>query len=284
MGVKIIAGSTADTFKNIKERLITVPLMVSFGKEEFIDGVTITHEEFYKKLIDSEESPVTSQPSPQAFRNEYEKIIDNGDTAVVITVSSKLSGTYQSAIIGAEGLSEGKIFVVDSKSASIGEGVLCELALRLVDEGKTAEEIVEILEKEREKLIVVALLDTLEYLLRGGRISKTSAMIGKLLSIKVVIAVKNGEIVPLGKARGIKKANNLLSCEIQKSGGVDFRKPLLVGYTGLDDENVKRYISDAKEMWEGEIEEPDYVRLGSVIGTHAGPGALGVAYFSKDKN
>ncbi len=277
MGVKIIAGSTADTFKNIKERLITVPLMVSFGKEEFIDGVTITHEEFYKKLIDSEESPVTSQPSPQAFRNEYEKIIDNGDTAVVITVSSKLSGTYQSAIIGAEGLSEGKIFVVDSKSASIGEGVLCELALRLVDEGKTAEEIVEILEKEREKLIVVALLDTLEYLL-------TSAMIGKLLSIKVVIAVKNGEIIPLGKARGIKKANNLLSCEIQKSGGVDFEKPLLVGYTGLDDENVKRYISDAKEMWEDEIEELDYVRLGSVIGTHAGPGALGVAYFSKDKN
>lgn len=161
---------------------------------------------------------------------------------------------------------------------------MCELALRLVDEGKTAEEIVEILEQEREKVVVVALLDTLDYLLRGGRISKASAIFGRLLSIKVVVAVRYGEIVSLGKARGIKKGNNLLSSEIEKSGGVDFQKPVLVGYTGLDDENVKRYIHDARAMWENEIEAPSCVCLGSVIGTHAGPGALGVAYFCKNES
>lgn len=280
MAVKIIVGSTADVPKKVKERLIVVPLSVHFGDEEFMDGVTITHDEFYAKLENSLMSPTTSQPSPMAFREKYEEVVKNGDSAVVITISSKLSGTYQSAVMGAKGL-EDKIFVIDSKTASIGEGILCELALKLADEGTSAEKIAEILEQKRESVVVIALLDTLEYLLRGGRISKTSATIGKILSIKVVLTIKDGEIIPLGKARGIKNGNNLLTQEIEKAGGVDFNMPLLTGYTGTEDETIKKYILDAKNIWENNMEKPDYVCLGSVIGTHAGPGALGVAFFKR---
>ena len=128
MAVKIIVGSTADVPKKVKERLIVVPLSVHFGDEEFMDGVTITHDEFYTKLENSLISPTTSQPSPMAFREKYEEVVKNGDSAVVITISSEFSGTYQSAVMGAKGL-EDKVFVIDSKTASIGEGILVELLL-----------------------------------------------------------------------------------------------------------------------------------------------------------
>lgn len=280
MGVRIIAGSTSDLPARIKDRVIVVPLTVSFGNQEYIDGVTIKNDDFYRMLEKSEISPVTSQPSPAAFRERYEEVIKAGDTAVVLTVSSKLSGTYQSAMLGRDGM-EDKIFVVDTKTATIAEAVLCEYALRLADEGKSAEEIVAILEKERDNVTIVALLDTLEYLVRGGRISKTAGMFGKLLSVKAVLTAKDGVIVPLGKARGIKNGKNFLAMQIEKVGGIDFDKPYVIGYSGTDDSVIKEYIEETRNIWEGHIEKPDYVCLGSVIGTHAGPGALAVAFFNR---
>ena len=145
--------------------------------------------------------------------------------------------------------------------------------------GKTAKEIAEILEEEKKKIIIVALVDTLEYLKKGGRVSKTVAFAGGLLNIKPVLSVTQGEINMLGKARGSKMGNNLLIEEISKAGGIDFSKPVLLGYSGISDALLLKYIEDSRHIWEGNLNEVRYTSVGSVIGTHAGPGAVVVAFF-----
>lgn len=279
MSVRLIVDSTVDVTAEVKSRLHVVPLTVHFGEEEFIDGVTINHTEFYERLIESGVLPSTSQATPSAFARAYREVTENGDSAVVITLSSKLSGTYQSAVIAAE--DHDNIYVVDSQSAAIGAGILAELALRLIDSGLSAVEVAAQLEKERENVRIIALLDTLEYLKRGGRISKTVAFAGGLLSIKPVICLENGEIQMLGKARGSKQGNNLLVAEIEKAGGVDFSKPVLLGYTGLSDLLLQKYIEDSEALWKHGAEELHIAQIGSVIGTHAGPGAIAAAFFKK---
>lgn len=277
--VNIIVDSTADITEDVKERLTVVPLTLRFGDEEYIEGVTIQKKEFYQKLIESDVLPKTSQASPADFEDVFEKIVAAGESAVVITLSSKLSGTWQSAMIAAREY-EDSVYVVDSRNVAIGAAILAKLALRLVDEGMGAREIAERLEKEREKICLIAMLDTLEYLKKGGRISAAAAFAGGVLSIKPVVCIRDGEIVVLGKARGSKQGNNLLVSEIRKTGGIDFTKPILLGYTGLDDTLLQKYIEDSKALWEEGISSLETTMIGSVIGTHAGPGAVAVAFFS----
>lgn len=277
--VNIIVDSTADITEDVKERLTVVPLTLRFGDEEYIEGVTIQKKEFYQKLIESDVLPKTSQAVPADFSDIFEKIAAAGESAVVITLSSKLSGTWQSAMITAREHEE-SIYVVDSRNVAIGTAILAKLALRLVDEGMGAREIAERLEKEREKICLIAMLDTLEYLKKGGRISAAAAFAGGVLSIKPVVCIRDGEIVILGKARGSKQGNNLLVSEIRKTGGIDFTKPILLGYTGLDDTLLQKYIEDSKALWEEGISSLETTMIGSVIGTHAGPGAVAVAFFS----
>lgn len=277
--VNIIVDSTADITEDVKERLTVVPLTLRFGDEEYIEGVTIQKKEFYQKLIESDVLPKTSQASPADFEDVFEKIVAAGESAVVITLSSKLSGTWQSAMIAAREY-EDSVYVVDSRSVAIGTAILAKLALRLADEGMEAREIAERLEKEREKICLIAMLDTLEYLKKGGRISAAAAFAGGVLSIKPVVCIRDGEIVILGKARGSKQGNNLLVSEIRKTGGIDFTKPILLGYTGLDDTLLQKYIEDSKALWEEGISSLETTMIGSVIGTHAGPGAVAVTFFS----
>jgi len=277
MSVRIIIDSTSDVTPEVRSRLDVVPLTIRFGTQEYVDGITITHKQFYEKLIESDELPTTSQAAPDAFASVFEGVSSAGDSAVVITVASKLSGTYQSAMIAAQDYPD--IYVVDSKTVAIGGGILAELALRLADEGMSAKEIASRLEQERENVRLVALLDTLEYLKRGGRISKTVAFAGGLLSIKPVVAVQDGEIQMLGKARGSKQGNNLLVQEIEKAGGVDFTKPVMLGYTGLSDLMLRKYVEDSAELWSSHCSELPASMIGSVVGTHAGPGAVAVAFF-----
>lgn len=279
MTTRIIVDSTADLVPEIKERVHTVPLTVHFGDEEYIDGVTIDHETFYNRLIESDVLPTTSQATPDAFVKEFDKIKEAGEEAVVITLASKFSGTYQSAMIAASEYEN--IYVVDSTSAAMGSGILVELAFKLLDEGKKAAEIARILEEEKKKIVVVALVDTLEYLKKGGRISKAVAFAGGVLNIKPVLSVIDGEINMLGKARGSKMGNNLLVQEIDKAGGIDFTKPVLLGYSGISDALLLKYIEDSRPIWEGNLNEVRYTSVGSVIGTHAGPGAVVVAFFKK---
>ena len=277
MNTRIIVDSTADLMPEFKCRVHTVPLTVRFGDEEYIDGVTIDHKTFYEKLIESDVLPTTSQATPDAFIKEFEKAKEAGEAAVVITLASKFSGTYQSATIAAAEYEN--IYVVDSGSATMGSGILVELAFKLLDEGKNAEEIAAILEEQKKKIIIVALVDTLEYLKKGGRISKAVAFAGGVLNIKPVLSVIDGEINMLGKARGSKMGNNLLVQEIDKAGGMDFNKPVLLGYSGISDALLKKYIEDSRHIWEGNLQEVRYTTVGSVIGTHAGPGAVVVAFF-----
>lgn len=277
MKTRIIVDSTADLLPQHKRRVHTVPLTVRFGEDEYIDGVTIDHKTFYEKLVESDLLPTTSQGTPDAFAGEYEKAKQAGQAAVVITLSSQLSGTYQSACIAAADYEN--VYVVDSGTVAIGGGILVELALRLMDEGLDAAAIAARLEEEKQKIVIVALVDTLEYLKKGGRISATVAFAGAMLNIKPVLSLEQGTITILGKARGSKMGNNLLVQEIDKVGGIDFSKPVLLGYSGISDALLRKYIEDSRHIWEGNLQEIRYTTVGSVIGTHAGPGAVVVAFF-----
>lgn len=278
--VKIVIDSAADLAPEIKEKMTVVPMTIRFGNEEFIDGVTINGKQFYEKLIDGKVMPSTSQPTPDDFMRVMQQITDAGDEAVVITISHKMSGTYQSANIAAAEF-PGKVFVVDSQTVTIGEGILAELALSLAESGMSASDIAERLCRERENIEIIALLDTLEYLKRGGRISKTAAIAGGLLSIKPVISVFDGEINVLGKARGSKQGNNLLVQQIESNGGIDFSKPLMLGYTGFSQARLQEYIDDSTALWKNGVSSLRCAQIGSTVGTHAGPGAIAAAFFKK---
>ena len=279
MSVRIIIDSTVDVSPELLDRVEVVPLTVSFGAEEYIDGVTITHEEFYNKLIESDVLPTTSQATPAAFADVFERIAAADDSAVVITIAHQLSGTCQSARIAAEDYDN--IFVVDSGSVTLGAGILAEYALRCADEGMDAESIAAAVEARKDDVCLIAMLDTLEYLKKGGRISATVAFAGGLLNLKPVVAIKDGVINMLGKARGSRQGNNLLVQEINKAGGIDFSMPILLGYTGLTDVLLKKYMTDSAALWENGVEALHYTSIGSVVGTHAGPGAIAAAFFRK---
>ena len=284
MKVRLIIDSTTNIPEKIRSRFTIIPLKVRFGDEEFIEGITIDDKRFYEKLIESDVLPTTSQPSPEDFAKAYKEALEAGEEVLVITLSSKLSGTYQSAVIAAMDFPDDKIHIVDSKSVAIGTGILVQMALSMADNGMSASQIAEVITKERESIRLIALLDTLEYLKKGGRISKTVAFAGGILSIKPVICVVDGEVKLLGKARGSKHGNNLLVQEIKAAGGVDFRKPVLLGYTGLTDALLQKYISDSASLWENNTDTLDFAMVGSVVGTHVGPGAVAAAFFSKDSS
>ena len=257
-----------------------LPLKTIFGEEEFLDGVTMTYKEFYEKLIESDVHPTTSQVPPYDFEEKYAEAKAAGDTVLCITLASKLSGTYQSAHIAAEDY-EDIVTIVDSENVAVGEQLLVELAVNLRSEGKSAKEIAEVLNAEKKKVRLIALLDTLEYLKKGGRISGATAAVGGLLSIKPVIAIEDGEIAVLGKARGSRNGQNLLREYTTKQGEIDFTKPCLLAYTGLSDELLKKYIAESRELYAGFGKELPIRTIGSTIGTHAGPGAIAVAFFVK---
>ena len=279
MRTRIIIDSTTDLAPELKGQVEIVPLSVCFGNEEYIDGITITHEEFYNKLIESDVLPTTSQATPAAFEKVFAEVAAAGDSAVVITVASQLSGTCQSARIAAEDYDN--IYVVDSGSVTMGAGILTEYALQCACSGMEAPQIAELLEKKKDDICLIAMLDTLEYLKKGGRISAAVAFAGGLLNIKPVINVKDGVINMLGKARGSRQGNNLLVQEIQKTGGIDFQMPILLGYSGLSDALLKKYIADSASLWENGVESLRYTSIGSVVGTHAGPGAIAAAFFHR---
>ena len=281
MSVKIIIDSTADVTPQVRSRVTVVPLSIHFGEQEYIDRVTIDSRTFYEKLIESDVLPTTSQATPFAFAEAFAEAVEAGFEVVCITCSSRLSGTWQSAMIAAADF-PGKIQVVDSQSIALGSAILAEYALKLVDKGLNAEEIAWRLIQKREKVRLLAMLDTLEYLKKGGRISPAVALAGGLLNIKPVLCIENGEIRMLGKARGSRQANNLLVQEIGKAGGVDFRMPVLLGYTGLSDTLLQKYIQDSATLWEGRLDSLPVEAVGSVVGTHAGPGAVAVAFFAQE--
>ena len=279
MSVRIITDSTVDMAPALKARVKTVPLAVRFGDREFLDGVSIQADTFYEMLVKSEELPTTSQPTPAAFEEAYREAVEAGDEVVCITIASKLSGTYQSATIAADEF-PGKVFVVDSRTAAIGAGILTEYALELADRGMSGQQILQELMEIRKKIRLYLFVDTLEYLKKGGRLSSAVAVVGGLLNIKPVLEVNEaGEIKMLGTARGLKKACSALTQACRENGGPDYTMPYLLAYTGSGDENLSKYAEDCDQLWPADVRR---TIVGAAIGVHVGPGAVAAAYFAKD--
>ena len=281
MAVRIITDSGVDFPGEVDPRVTVIPLSITFGTTTYADGVDITNDRFYEMLIESDELPKTSQATPFVFQQAFEDVRAAGDEAVVITLSSKLSGTYQSAVTAAADFPE--VHVVDGKSVTIGESLLVLYALRLIDEELDATEIAEKVAASADRVCLLALLDTLEYLRRGGRIPKGVGVIGEVLSIKPVVGVEDGEVVMLGKARGSKNGRNQLHQQVEKHG-IDFDMPVLLGYTGLSQKLLKKYLEDNRAIWEHMVSEDDLpiASVGATIGTHVGPGAIALAFFAKN--
>lgn len=278
MAIQIITDSACDMSMSdaAVNNVIIIPLHVLFGADEYIDGITLDHKRFYEKLIETDVFPTTSQISPFGYNECFATILPE-DQILCITLSSKLSGCYQSACIAAMDYDK-RVIVVDSENVSVGERILVDIAVKARDEGKTIEEIADILETMKKKVRLLALLDTLEYLKKGGRISSAAAIAGNLLAIKPVISVIHGEVVVIGKARGSKAGNNKLNELISQDGGIDFNYPVHLAYSGLDDTLLLKYKEDCSYVYENHVDDLPISTIGCTIGTHAGPGTIIIAY------
>ncbi len=278
--IRIITDSGSDLPQNFDERVTVLPMCIRFGETEYRDGIDITTKEFYEKLIASEELPATSLISPGVYEEAFAEAMAAGEQVVVITIAGKLSGTYQSAMLAAKEFTE-QVFVVDSQNVATAEQILVLRGLELMEQGKTALEIAKTLEQEREQIHIVALLDTLEYLKKGGRISSTVAFVGGVLSIKPIVTCKDGVVSMIGKARGIKSGIDFLINNIENTSGIDGSKPIGWGYTGLTDELLEKFKKDTGELWKEGSHKIAVSHIGSTIGTHIGPGAIAIAFFCK---
>ena len=283
--IKILIDSASDICEEEAKNkgIFMIPLEVRFGEDVYLDGVNLMPQEFLDKLTESTELPKTSQINEYRWTEQFEKLTENGDQVIAITISSKLSGTFNSAKAAAKKFA-GQVFVVDSLTAATGERILCDYALRLIGEGKTAEQVATELETIKHKVQVIAIVDTLKYLRKGGRISTLTAFAGELLSIKPVISVVGGEVKMAGKAMGSKKSNNLLMQLVQKCGGIDFEMPYGLIFSGYRDEYLRKYLEDSASLWQEYVQDMKDIPVypyGSTIGTHVGPNALGVAFFAK---
>lgn len=254
-----------------------IPMTIRFGEEEFRSGVDITNEEFYNKLTTAKELPTTSQPTPYDYEQVYQKIKDAGEEAIVLCVSSALSGTYQSAVIAAAEYAD-CIYVIDTKAVSIAQKILLDYAISLKKHGASAKEIVAELERKKADVCVYGAVETLEYLIKGGRLSKAAGAVGSVLGIRPVLFLSNGELAVAGKARGVKAAITMTH-DLVANVGVDDSMPAGIGYTGNDPSVITPFLEASNSVWTGR-DVPVY-NVGSTVGTHTGPGLFLVAFFKK---
>lgn len=281
MSIRIITDSASDITKaEAKELGIEmISIEVNINGNIYYYGDTITVDEFYNELENVKILPKTSQINPYRFKEFFDNIVDNNDQAIVILLSSKLSGTYNNAKL-LENDYDNNIYVVDSLNAAIGERLLVLYAIKLVKENKSFEEIIELLEREKYNIVLNARVDTLKYLRMGGRISSFVAFAGETLHIKPIVGVVNGEVKMLGKARGVQSSNKIVTQMVLDAGGIDENKPFGVIYSGNNDVMINEYLNKNKESILPNKDVPIY-RLGCTIGTHIGPNAVGVAFFKK---
>lgn len=279
MSIKIITDSASDISPAEGERLgvAIIPMRVTIDGREYLDGVDLTAREFYSLLASSKELPRTAQPPTEDFKGAYEAC-SPGDDIIVITISSALSGTMQAASIAASETEDRRIHIVDSQNAVVGERLLVMRAVQLREMGMTACEIVEALERERQEIVLLAVVDTLTYLHKGGRLSKAQAVAGGLLGIKPIVTVKDGALAVLGKERGKGRAFKFLRDTAVGLGPVDKSRPYALAFTKDED-----FLIEFRAAMGEEYAPADAVcdSIGSAVGTHVGPGAVALAYFVK---
>lgn len=280
MGIRIITDSTSDISREqAKQMDITlVPLKVIFGDKEYKEGVEITIDGFYEKLLKAEKLPTTSQPAPDDFLGYFEEAKAAGDSVIVMLIAGKLSGTCQSAMIAREMAAYENIHIIDSNTTITGLRLLVEHAVRLRKEGRTAAEIADVIHGLKDRIVLLAMVDTLEYLHKGGRLSKSSAILGTLLKFKPIITLKDGAIGVVGKERGIHKGIAKILETMEEYGDIDTAYPVNLGFTA---EDSKCNMLKDKMLEKYRLGDISMYPVGCVVGTHVGPGACVVTYIKK---
>ena len=279
--IRILTDSASDILPAEAEQLgvTVIPLNVTLEDGTVLrDGVDMTPSAYYEILAGCRKLPTTSQPSPELFENFFLETAAAGDEVIGIFLSHALSGTYQCAKLAADMANVDNVLFVDSGHVCLSEALLVRLAVQLRDSGKTAGQITAILEHAKEHLHLVAAIDDLKYLRKGGRLPAAVAVAGGMLGIKPLITIQDGKVAMAGKARGLPGAYVALFKKIEEMGGINPAFPALAGYTVSPREvtPIQTYLRD-------NLQQEDLLvrQIGCVIGTHAGPGAFGIAFFDK---
>ena len=279
----IIACDTASDISVAEAQKLNIKMVhfkVYFGDEEYVDGVSLSTDEFYTKLKSSKVFPKTSLPSPDDYVKIFEEAKKNNDELVFLSISSKLSGAYQAANIAKNIVDYDKIHIVDTKNCLTGLRLLVLNAVRLSNEGKSAEQIVEVLEDIKKRVHIFSIVDTLEYFYRGGRLSKSKYLIGQALNLKPFIKLsKDGEIVKEGQALGMIRAFMIAATQ-HKKFPIQSEYGLCYGYT--TNENLEKFIK--KTVDDFKVENIDISQIGPTSGAHIGPGGVCMAYISTKEN
>jgi len=277
---KIVTDSTAylseETVRQHDIRV--VPLYVRFGNEAFKEGVDITDKEFYARLKAAPELPSTSQPSAGEFHKVFKELTDAGHEILTVTISSKLSGTWNSAMAAKEMLPEAKISVVDSLSTSIGLQLMVEAAIEAIAAGATRQEAADLVKEIRAKMYFLFAVDTLEYLAKGGRIGNARALLGTVLKVKPILTLQDGAIEPLEQVRSKRKAVARMVDLVEEHLGESCSEARVAVLSALAEDEAEELGQDLQGRWT--CATPTVSNLGPVIGTHTGPGVIGVAAYA----
>ncbi|MDY5480487.1 MAG: DegV family protein [Peptostreptococcus porci] len=283
MGIKLVVDSSSEITQEESKKMgvYCLPLTVSFEEDMFRDGVDLSYDEFYDKLSEYESLPKTSQVTPYLYEEAFKEILSNGDIPVAITLSSEISGTYNSAILASNQFDE-EIHVIDSLTTSCALKLIIKYALSIIDKYDDPVEFVNEIERIKKKVKIFYLLDTLEYLYKGGRLSKFSALAGSILSIKPIISFDDsGKVVMVSKSRGWKKGISLLSDLVKESGEIDEELGVILSYSGKDSSIVDSLKQKSEALFSFDVNAIPVTQIGCTIGTHAGPGTIGISYFTK---
>ena len=281
MGVRLICDSACDmTLDEAKDLNVTIlPIRVRIDGREYLDGVNLSMEAFFNKLEASKKFPTTRPITVDTFNEALQPALDAGDEVVIITITGTMSETARNAAAAAEPYAE-RVWVVDSGSLSIGENILLRYAIRLRDRRLTGRQIAAELDRAKVHIRLMMRLNSLEYLWRGGRVSRLKWLLGKMIGYKPLLLMENGEIRMLGNSRTLEHSDAMLKKVAEEAGGIDFSMPVMSGYSGLDDSFLREHIRDSRDLWDGQMSKAIITMLHCTVSSHAGPGAVGIAFFS----
>ena len=280
MSIRIITDSTSE-ISQVQAKVFNIdvmPMTIIFGDETFIDGINLSNKEFYEHMRASDKLPKTSLINSEMFREKFKKFSDEDDI-IGIFISSELSGSLQSAFIAKESMPNKKIHLIDSREVTFGLTALVLYAIRLRDEDKSAQEIVDAIEEAKKRLVLVAVVDDLKYLRLGGRLSSASAFFGTIMRVKPLIQITDGKVLAVHKTLGLHRAFAWL-LEQYQNADVDTSMPRLFGHSNAVEtlDRFQKYVSRHSDFpLEGVFP------IGPTVGVHAGPGAVGFCFFTKAK-
>ena len=283
MGIRIITDSGSDikqeTAKDWGIRVLPMP--VWFGKEEYLDDVTLTADELYMRMVDTGELPRTKAVAVSDYEKAFADAEEAGDAVICIAMSSGMSACYRNACAAAEKYGE-KVAVIDSLNVCASQHALVRYALGMVGTGKTFDEVVHRLERDKKRLHVISLVDTLDYVYMGGRLSFFSRFTGNLLRLKPIItADEDGKVRIITKAQGQKNGFRMFSELVEEAGGIDFSMPVCMHYSGLSDGNMRDFMKQEAALFEGQENHVHVMQFGTTVGTYSGPGAFAIGFFHR---